>query len=199
MGKQLLLLLSGMLMVLQGGSQNGGSQTQVVPRSDTVHVHDTKLIPTLVSDTATTLIVLRHAEREGAGNDPGLSAAGAVRAEEIARVLSNVPVAAIYSTPFNRTRQTVQPLARIKGIPVSEYDPQKPFPALVAEIVAAAHGRVAVIVGHSNTVPGILRELSHNAFNIAIGEQQFDNLFIVSLPDSLTPRITHLKFGKPTP
>src|SRR5690606_20008871 len=98
-----------------------------------------------------------------------------------------------------RTRQTAQPLASAKGVSISEYDPGKPYPQLVAEIMATARGKVAVIVGHSNTVPEILRELSRNSFHITIGEGVFDNLFIVSLPDDLSARITHLKYGEPTP
>jgi phosphohistidine phosphatase SixA len=199
MGKQVLLLLTGMLVLLLISCKKVETRTEVVTVRDTVYVRDTTLIPALVSDTTTTLIILRHAEQASSGNDPGLSSAGMARAAEVVRLLNNVPVAGIYTTPFERTRQTVQPLASAKGINISEYDPGKPYPQLVTEIVAATHGRVAVIVGHSNTVPEILRELSHNSFNITIGEGVYDNLFIVSLPDDLSARITHLKYGEPTP
>lgn len=199
MGKQVLLVLSALLVLVLGSCEKKESKTELVTVRDTVYVHDTTLIPALVSDTTTTLILLRHAEPENSGNNPGLSSAGITRAAEITRLLSNVPVAAIYTTPFNRTRQTVEPLAIAKGLSISEYDPNKPYPDLVAEIMTAAHGKVAVIVGHSNTVPGVLTELSHNAFNTTIAEGSYDNLFIVSLPDDLSAHITHLKYGEPTP
>ena len=199
MRKQVSLVLSVLLVLLLGSCKKEAQSAEVITIRDTVYVPDTSVIPALVSDTTTTLIVLRHADVVNGGSDPGLSSAGIVRAEEVARLLSNVPVAAIYTTPFNRTRQTVQPLAAAKSLSISEYDSNKPYPDLVKEIITATHGKVAVIVGHSNTVPEILRELSNNSFNTTIGENQYDNLFIVSIPDDLSARITHLKYGEPTP
>ena len=115
------------------------------------------------------------------------------------RILGNVPVKAIYSTPFNRTLQTVQPLAAEKSITVEEYQTSKPYSELVSEISAANRGKVVVVVGHSNTVPDFLKELSKNTFSVSISESQYDNLFIVSLHDKLSPKITALKYGKATP
>ena len=200
MGKQVLLLLSGILvLMLLISCKKGETKTEYVTVRDTVYVHDTTYIPALISDTTTTLIIVRHAERDNSGADPALNAAGLARATELARLLSQVPVAAIYSTPFNRTRQTVQPLATAKGISITEYDPTKPYPQLLTEVSSSAHSRVAVIVGHSNTVPEMLKELSKNTFNVTITEDKYDNLFIVSLPDKLSARMTHLKFGTETP
>jgi broad specificity phosphatase PhoE len=108
-------------------------------------------------------------------------------------------VSAIYSTPYNRTRQTVQPLATAKGITVTEYPTSKPYAQLVDEMLAANRGKVVVIAGHSNTVPEILKQVSNNAFNVTISESQYDNLFIVTLPDGLSCTVTHLKYGKVTP
>lgn len=41
--------------------------------------------------------------------------------------------------------------------------------------------------------------LIKNAFIVTISESQYDNLFIVSVPDSLKPTVTALKYGKITP
>jgi phosphohistidine phosphatase SixA len=166
---------------------------------DTVYVHDTTVIPALISDTTTTFIILRHAEKEPTGTDPVLNNDGIVRAEELKRILSNVPVNAIYSTPFNRTRQTVLPLANDKGLSIIDYAANTVQAQFVTDILTAARGKVVVISGHSNTVPEMLKELTHGSFNISISEDQYDNLFIVNLPDSLTPTVVHLKYGKPTP
>ena len=48
-------------------------------------------------------------------------------------------------------------------------------------------------------MPEMLKELSKNTFNVTITEDKYDNLFIVSLPDKLSARMTHLKFGTETP
>ena len=122
-----------------------------------------------------------------------------LRAEELKRILSNVPVQAVYSTSFNRTRQTVEPLATAKGLTITEYATATPYAQLVNGILSANRGKVVLIVGHSNTVPEILKELSGNAFNVTIAESQYDNLFIVSLPDKLSAKVVHMKYGKETP
>jgi broad specificity phosphatase PhoE len=179
------------------------TRVETVTKTDTVYVQvrDTTFIPALISDTTTTttFIVLRHAEKEAAGADPVLTSDGIARADELNHILSSVPVAAIYSTPFNRTRQTVQPLAVVKNLTIKEYQPSVPTKQLVDDIISANRGKVVTVVGHSNTVPEILKELSKNTFNVSIAETQYDNLFIVSIPEKLTPTITHIKYGKSTP
>jgi phosphohistidine phosphatase SixA len=179
------------------------TKIQTVVQKDTVYVNvtirDTVSIPALISDTTTTCIVFRHAEKELVGSDPALNVDGLLRAEELKRILGNVAVDSIYSTPFVRTRQTVQPLATDKGLKVIEYATTKPYEQFVKEVLAANRGKVVVIVGYSNTVPDILKVLSNNSFAVTIEDNQFDNLFIVSRPDKLKPSVLRLKYGKNTP
>ena len=176
-------------------------KAETVTVRDTVYVavHDTTVIPGLISDTTTTFIIVRHAEKETTSTDPNLNSDGVLRAEELKRILGNIPVSAVYSTPYNRTRQTGQPLATAKGVSMTEYATSKPYAELVDELLAAWRGKVIVVVGHSNTVPDILKEISNNTFNITISDSQHDDLFIVSMPDHLTPTIQHLKYGNATP
>lgn len=195
----IFLFLAGMSLVFFNCKKETKVETVTVRDTVFVEVHDTTVIPALISDTTTTFIVMRHAEKESTGTDPNLDSDGLIRAEELKRILGNISVNAIYSTPFNRTKQTVQPLATAKGIAITEYPVDKPYAQLVSEIASANRGRVVVVAGHSNTVPEILKELSDNSFSISISESQYDNLFIVSLPDKLRPTVTHLKYGKNTP
>lgn len=199
MRKLLFLLPVGICMLLCNCKKE--TKVQTITERDTVYVevHDTTTIPALISDTTTTLIIMRHAEKESTGTDPNLDSDGQARAEELKRILSNIAVKSIYSTPYNRTRQTVEPLAVAKGITVTEYETSKPYAQLISEITAANRGKVAVIAGHSNTVPELLKALSNNTYNVTIGEEQYDNLYIVNLPDSLSPSVMHLKYGKHTP
>ncbi len=147
----------------------------------------------------TTFIVLRHAEKADNTKDTNLSADGLTRADELRKTLSPISVEAIYSTPFNRTKQTVTPLATEKGITITEYPANKPYEEFVNELIAAYRGKTVVIVGHSNTVPEILKVLSKNTFNVSIGENQFDNLFVVTLTDGKQPEVVPMKYGKSTP
>lgn len=199
MRKLLFLLIAGMSMLFCDCKKE--TKAQVVTVRDTIYVEvrDTTVIPALISDTTTTFIVLRHAEKETIGADPNLNSDGQLRAEELKRLLANVPVSAIYSTPFNRTRQTVQPLATAKGLSIVEYATDKPYASLKSEILSSHRGKTVVVVGHSNTVPDMLKELSNNSFNVTITDGQYDNLFIVSMPEKLKPTVTPLKYGKETP
>src|SRR5262249_37442712 len=74
--------------------------------------------PPASADTgATTVVLVRHADKDTnvVGSDPPLSAAGMVRAQELARVLGDVRFSAIYVTPWARSRQTAEPIARRLG------------------------------------------------------------------------------------
>jgi phosphohistidine phosphatase SixA len=201
MRKLVFLLLVGITAFFGNCKKESQAKVQTIIEKDTVYVEvrDTTIIPALISDTVTTFIIVRHAEKESTGTDPNLTADGQLRAEELKRILGNVAVNNIYSTPLNRTRQTVQPLATAKGLTISEYATTKPYAELVNDIAKANRGKVAVIAGHSNTVPDLLKEISKNAFNVTIADGQYDNLFIVSLPDDLKPTVTHMKYGKETP
>src|SRR5690242_7695936 len=75
----------------------------------------------------TTFILIRHAEKDltQSTNDPDLSAEGKARATRLVEVLKKTDIQAIYSTPFKRTQQTVEPLAISKGIQVGAYQANK--------------------------------------------------------------------------
>lgn len=199
MRRLLLLLVAGLSLFFYSCSKGDSGKVETVTVTDTVYIHDTTTIPALISDTTTTFIVIRHAEKEATGTDPNLNSDGVIRADELTRILSNISINAIYSTPYNRTKQTVTPLATAKSITITEYSATKPYAELVKEITTPNRGKVIVLVGHSNTVPEILKELSNNSFTVSITDSQYDNLFIVNMPDNLSPKITHLKYGKETP
>jgi 2,3-bisphosphoglycerate-dependent phosphoglycerate mutase len=192
----ILLFLSGIFIQCK---KETVTEYRTITDTLLITVHDTVTIPTLISDTITTFIIMRHAERDNVGSDPSLNADGIIRADELKRILANVPVASVYSTPFNRTRETVTPLANDKGLLVTEYSTGTPYLQLVNQVMNDHKGKVIMMAGHSNTVPEILKALTDNAFNIQITESQYDNLFIVSLPAGLTPKVFHMKYGKATP
>jgi broad specificity phosphatase PhoE len=130
------------------------------------------------------ILLVRHAERADAGTpgasmmgaDPDLSAAGLARAESLAAFLKDAGVTAIYVTEYKRTKQTAAPLARalsVEPVSITSND----TPALVQKLKAAT-GNV-LVVGHSNSVPAVIKALGVKEA-VAIGETEFDNLFIVT-------------------
>lgn len=145
----------------------------------------------------TTVILVRHGEKatEGMANDPPLSGAGAARAAELARVLADANVAAIYTTPYQRTRNTAAPLAAARGLTPIEVAGGKSYPAdVVAKILADHAGETVLVVGHSNTTPDVLRQLGI-ANPPAIADSQYDDLFVVTLATDMPPRLVRLRYG----
>lgn len=128
----------------------------------------------------TTIIVLRHAEKaDEAGNkDPGLSAEGLKRAQKIAELLSQESIKAIYATPYQRSRQTVLPLAKAQNISIQEYSPtdEKSFMAMLEN----NKGGKIVICAHSNTVPMLLNYFTQTQNFTSLAEHEYDKVFIFS-------------------
>ncbi len=143
---------------------------------------------------ARTVLLLRHAEKEG-GEDPGLSVEGKARAATLAHVLSAWPVDAIFVTPYRRTRETARKLSEATGV--------VPLVVDAADIEGLADRirrdtvRTTVVVGHSNTVPALIEALGAGPVD-PIPETVYDDLFVVTLEGG-SARLLHLKYGAPTP
>jgi 2,3-bisphosphoglycerate-dependent phosphoglycerate mutase len=75
-----------------------------------------------------TILLVRHAEPIAPGdpryqeNDRPLSSRGRLQAEQLRDELADAALAAVYSSPYPRALQTVQPLARLHGLDVTIVD-----------------------------------------------------------------------------
>lgn len=106
-----------------------------------------------------TVLVLRHAEKaREPGDDPALSERGERRAAEVARLFARLKPAAVWATPFRRTRSTVEPLAKAAGVEVRTL-PAADIAAFAAACQALDDGATAIVCGHSNTVPKLVAAL----------------------------------------
>ena len=136
-----------------------------------------------------TVFIVRHAEKaKSEGNDPELSEAGRVRAEALAKMLSNSEITTIYATEFKRTQETATPLAKAFGVNVSIV-PSKNTAELASKL-RNQNGN-ALVVGHGNTIPDLIKTLGINT-PINIAEGDYDNLFIVVLDEK--PRFIRLHY-----
>jgi len=115
---------------------------------------------------ASVVVVVRHAEKATDDpRDPSLSEAGQARAAALAERLANTPPDAIYATQFRRTRDTAAPTAAAAGVavqvrPVDASNAATHAADLARELHALPAGSTALVVGHSNTVPGIVAAVS---------------------------------------
>ena len=131
------------------------------------------------------VFVVRHAERADAGMaaakvagaDPDLSGTGIARANSLAAMLKDARIRTVITTEFKRTKQTGGPVATAAGIPATVID-SKDVAGLLKKIRSST-GNV-LVVGHSNTVPEILKGLGVTE-PVTIAEDEFDSLFVVTL------------------
>ncbi len=129
---------------------------------------------------APTFVVVRHAEKDTATTDPdpALIVAGEQRAQRLARSLEAASLVAVYATPYRRTRQTAAPTALAHDLPVTAYDAREPADAFAATLRERHRAGTILVVGHSNTVPGIVAALCGCDIP-AMTEAEYDHRFVV--------------------
>ena len=143
----------------------------------------------LVSTAAaqSTIFLVRHAEKAG-GDDPDLTETGRARAESLATALKDAGITAIYTSEVKRTQQTAAPLAKALHLEPTMIA-AKDRAALVAKLQSSSGN--ALVVGHSNTIPEIIKALGIAA-PITIADNDYDNLFVVVLEEK--PRLIRLHY-----
>ncbi len=105
------------------------------------------------------LFLVRHAEKAaGPPKDPLLSEAGSARAIALADLLVDAGVTHLFASEFQRTQLTLAPLAQRIAKTVTVVNAGDPA-ALIATLQALPPGAVAVVAGHSNTLPPLVRGL----------------------------------------
>ncbi|MEO5509047.1 MAG: phosphoglycerate mutase family protein, partial [Longimicrobiales bacterium] len=131
---------------------------------------------------------VRHAEAAGGDpRDPTLSPAGQERAQALLKAMGGAGVAAVFTSQYNRTKQTGEVVATASGttvtvVPVNRVSLDADADALIARIVHDYAGRTVLVVGHSNTVP-VMVKMATGIVVDPIAETQFDRLFVVTIAD----------------
>jgi len=118
--------------------------------------------------------LVRHAEKELDKPDPALNDAGVERALALKDRLSNVPLSAIYSSDYKRTRDTAAPVAKDKNLDVIIYD-ARDLDGL-AKTLKTQDGMI-LVVGHSNTTPQLSELLGGDPGDPIIEASEYDRLY----------------------
>jgi broad specificity phosphatase PhoE len=150
------------------------------------------------SATTTTVILVRHAEKELVTiEDPPLAAAGEHRAEQLAQMFGTPGglghIEGIYVTNTRRTQQTAAPLAARLGIRASVLPASTSSASVASQVLREHRGGRALIVGHSNTVPEIVKALSGEDVP-PIADDEYDNVYVVSVPTFGRANVLRLKY-----
>jgi phosphohistidine phosphatase SixA len=139
-------------------------------------------------EAGVTIVLVRHAERDASGAD-AISAVGKRRADLLARMFRQSGVSAIFTSEFNRTKQTARPLAQATSLAPVELNGTA---AQNRDKVIEA-GPLAVVIGHSDTTPELIAALGGPA-DIEIGDAEFDRMFIVTTMNDDAPSVVEFRY-----
>lgn len=147
---------------------------------------------------STTILIVRHAEKASDADDSPLTEVGRQRAQALVQVAGDAGVSAIYSTQFNRNRETAQPIAERLGLTVTEVSVNLQSPGdygkrLAGEILEKHKGQTVLVIGHGNTIGSIMEGLSGRA--IPMDGVEYHALFIVTVPPSGSAGIIKAQYG----
>lgn len=155
-------------MLAQVPAERGGLTTDDRQLTTRLATSDSRLV---------TVFLVRHAEKADDSRDPILSEAGKIRAAELSRMLSDARITHIWSTDYQRTRLTAEPLARKLGLQVMSYNPSKLDE--FAQQLKETPGR-HLVVGHSNTTGELVQALGGQP-GAAIQDIEYDRFYAVVL------------------
>jgi len=152
----------------------------------------------------TTVILVRHAEKaDDDPSDPSLSARGEARARALAELLAHAGVTHLFASEFKRTQATLRPLATATGRPLAVV-PAADHAALLAAIDDLPAGALAVVAGHSNTVPALITGLGGalggtvaSPAGPLLPDDAYDRLFLVIRPPRGEVQTLELRLSDP--
>jgi 2,3-bisphosphoglycerate-dependent phosphoglycerate mutase len=149
--------------------------------------------------TTTTIVLVRHAEKQiGTISDAPLSPPGELRAARLAQMFGDAEtfgrVQQIYVTDTRRTQQTAAGLAQRLGINPVIVEARTRNADLAKRALRENRGELAIIVGHSNTVPQLVAELGDVESVPQMGDEEFDTIYVVTVPTIGRASVLRLKY-----
>lgn len=145
----------------------------------------------------THIFIVRHAEKvsgAGVGNDPGLLPEGRARAALLRQMLRDVPLAAVFTSQYQRTQLTAKPTADDHKLPLRVH-PGAEMKSLADTLRADFKDQNVLVVGHINTAPELLKELGVE-LKLDIQDSEYDNLFLVTLDREGKASVLRLHYGE---
>jgi hypothetical protein len=143
------------------------------------------------SGTTTTVILIRHAERD---NFFILTDKGHERAKALIEAISDMGISAIYSPDLERDLDTVAPLANHLGIRIALVPrfSAAVVEKIVSDILTRHPGEVVLLVGNGS---GNLRSLHHRLGGTGEGPYRYGDLFIYTIPEQGPVKVLKSRYG----
>jgi len=163
--------------------------------SDSIELQDGRKLPLPFAgqENARWIFLVRHAEK-AYGSDPPLNAQGVARAALLSQIFREVPLSAVYSTNYIRTLQTAGPPAREKGLEIQQYEPDR-LTTFSLRLKRKHQGEAVLVVGHSDTTPGLANRLVSKEMLGQIDERDYGNLYLVAISENGDKEVLELRFG----
>ena len=141
--------------------------------------------------TTTTVILIRHAERDNFFN---ITDEGRKRANALVDTVADMGISAIYSPDLSRNLDTVKPLANYLKIEITLIPRINKTSAddIISEILTNNNGNVILLVGNGS---GNLRILHQRLGGKGDGPYQYGELYTYSISNDGSVRVTKSKFG----
>lgn len=150
--------------------------------------------------STTTILIVTHAEVEAGVENPGLSPAGRIRANELFRVLGNMHVTdsvdAVFATRWRRTQETAEPLSAGVNRPLQIINAAEP--GKVYELLQEDYkGQIVLLVVDPDDVQALLAKFSGDEVLIPIANGEHDSIYIVSVPWFGKEKTLQFHYGRP--
>jgi len=128
-----------------------------------------------------TFYIVRHAEKADNSHDPELSQAGRDRAVRLEQYLANKKLDTVFTSNFKGTSLTGLTVAFPRSLPLIQLDqnPDNKLNKLIARLKNISINKGILVVGHTNTIPKIVFDLSGVQIN-PIGENAYGNLYTLT-------------------
>ncbi len=138
-------------------------------------------VPMYGDPKAITFYIVRHAEKlEDGTENPDLSVEGQQRASRLGEVLKGARIDYIATTNLKRSVETGKLLYRHLASPPFQTFPPEMMDSWLEAVYEAGGGRGYVHVGHSNTIPQLLKTLNVKE-TVTIDERDYANLIVVAV------------------
>jgi len=140
-----------------------------------------------------TVVLVRHAEK-AAGENPELTLEGKSRAQQLAVLLQEVPLNAVFSTNTRRTMATAQPTADDHRLSVEKYDGTQ-LSDFAQRLLRRYGGQTVLVVGHADTTPALAGLLAPGQSFQQFPDDDYNNIWIVV--NAGTSRAQVLRLNRP--
>lgn len=146
-----------------------------------------------------TIILVRHAEKViDDSPDPALSDAGKARSALLAKMLSQAGVTHIITSEFKRAKDTAEPLATALSLKPTPH-PARDAMGLAGRLTGLPDGSIALVVGHSNTLPMIAKSCGVTLKGLKdesnLRDDEYDRMVILTVysPDTKSRSVADLE------